>query len=225
MEIGNRIQQLRKNKNISQEELASIMNVSRQAVSKWESNISIPDIEKIIDLSKYFSVSTDYLLLGKVEENQSNSKNELYLIISMIIKIILAIIMYILWREYLEHSLYEYIPIIICLILMFLIYKLENKLFELMNIKISINRYIFMYGWFYTIPITRLIHIIFFYVSEIFLKAIQLLMLEIPRKDIYIEIMYFLPRFQEYKYYFSTYIFIYIIINCLILMKVKKSLK
>lgn len=38
------------------------MNVSRQAVSKWESNQSIPDIEKIVDLSELFGVTTDYLL-------------------------------------------------------------------------------------------------------------------------------------------------------------------
>lgn len=49
MEIGTRIQELRKKKNISQEELANVMNVSRQAVSKWESNLSDPDSEKIID--------------------------------------------------------------------------------------------------------------------------------------------------------------------------------
>lgn len=65
MDIGQRIQSLRKTKNISQEQLADIMNVSRQAVSKWESSQSQPDLENMIALSNYFEVSTDYLLKGE----------------------------------------------------------------------------------------------------------------------------------------------------------------
>lgn len=64
MNIADRIQNLRKSKGISQEELADIIGVSRQAVSKWESEQSSPDIEKIILLSDYFDVTTDYLLKG-----------------------------------------------------------------------------------------------------------------------------------------------------------------
>lgn len=64
MGIGERMQALRKSKGISQEQLADIVGVSRQAVSKWESEQSIPDIEKIILLSDYFKVTTDYLLKG-----------------------------------------------------------------------------------------------------------------------------------------------------------------
>lgn len=64
MNMADRIQNLRKNKGISQEELADKIGVSRQAVSKWESEQSSPDIEKIILLSDYFGVTTDYLLKG-----------------------------------------------------------------------------------------------------------------------------------------------------------------
>lgn len=64
MEIADRIQNLRKCKGISQEELADKIGVSRQAVSKGESEQSSPDIEKIILLSEYFGVTTDYLLKG-----------------------------------------------------------------------------------------------------------------------------------------------------------------
>ena len=64
MNIADRIQHLRKSKGISQEQLADIIGVSRQAVSKWESEQSSPDIEKIILLSDYFDVTTDYLLKG-----------------------------------------------------------------------------------------------------------------------------------------------------------------
>lgn len=62
MKLGQKIAGLRKKSSLSQEALAEKMNVSRQAVSKWESNQSIPDIEKIVDLSELFEVTTDYLL-------------------------------------------------------------------------------------------------------------------------------------------------------------------
>lgn len=64
MEIADRILNLRKQKGISQEELANIIGVSRQSVSKWESEQSTPDIEKIILLSEFFGVTTDYILKG-----------------------------------------------------------------------------------------------------------------------------------------------------------------
>ncbi|KRM04195.1 helix-turn-helix domain-containing protein [Lactobacillus kitasatonis] len=62
MKLGQKIADLRKKSGLSQEALAEKMNVSRQAVSKWESNQSIPDIKKIVDLSELFGVTTDYLL-------------------------------------------------------------------------------------------------------------------------------------------------------------------
>ena len=64
MNLADRIQHLRKSKGISQEELADKIGVSRQAVSKWESEQTSPDLEKIILLSDYFDVTTDYLLKG-----------------------------------------------------------------------------------------------------------------------------------------------------------------
>lgn len=64
MNMADRIQNLRKAKGISQEELANQLGVSRQAVSKWEGQQSTPDLEKIIAMSDYFGVTTDYLLKG-----------------------------------------------------------------------------------------------------------------------------------------------------------------
>ncbi|MCI9274091.1 MAG: helix-turn-helix transcriptional regulator [Clostridiales bacterium] len=64
MNIADRIQHLRKCKGISQEELADKIGVSRQAVSKWESEQSTPDLDKILLLSDYFQTTTDYLLKG-----------------------------------------------------------------------------------------------------------------------------------------------------------------
>ena len=71
MSLADRIQSLRKAKSISQEELADKLGVSRQAVSKWESEQSIPDVEKIIILSDFFEVTTDYLLKGIESEKQT----------------------------------------------------------------------------------------------------------------------------------------------------------
>lgn len=64
MNIADRIQYLRKQKGLSQEELADKVGVSRQAVSKWESEQSTPDVEKIIIMSDLFEVTTDYILKG-----------------------------------------------------------------------------------------------------------------------------------------------------------------
>ncbi|MBQ7874773.1 MAG: helix-turn-helix transcriptional regulator [Oscillospiraceae bacterium] len=64
MNISDRIQSLRKIKGVSQEELSDRVGVSRQAVSKWESEQAMPDIDKIIVMSDYFGVTTDYLLKG-----------------------------------------------------------------------------------------------------------------------------------------------------------------
>lgn len=68
MNIAARIQALRKTSGLSQEELADRIGVSRQAVSKWESEQSLPDLEKIILLSEFFGTTTDYLLKGIVPE-------------------------------------------------------------------------------------------------------------------------------------------------------------
>lgn len=56
---------LRKKSGLSQEQLAEALEVSRQSVSKWESGLSVPDMEKILAMSKFFGVTTDYLLLGQ----------------------------------------------------------------------------------------------------------------------------------------------------------------
>lgn len=74
MSLGEKLLQLRKSKGMSQEELAEKLNVSRQSISKWELNDSVPDISKIILISEYFSVSTDYLL--KESENRPNYSEE-----------------------------------------------------------------------------------------------------------------------------------------------------
>ena len=67
MNISQKILLQRKKKGISQEDLANALNVSRQAVSKWESSQSVPDMDKIVALSIYFNITTDYLLKDEIE--------------------------------------------------------------------------------------------------------------------------------------------------------------
>jgi Predicted transcriptional regulators len=62
MELSTKIQKARKQHNLSQEQLAEMLAVSRQAISKWESGQSVPELENIVQLSKVFGVTTDYLL-------------------------------------------------------------------------------------------------------------------------------------------------------------------
>jgi transcriptional regulator with XRE-family HTH domain len=70
MILADKIIQLRKKNGWSQEELAQKMNVSRQAVSKWEGAQTIPDLEKILQLSALFGVTTDYLLKDEIENEE-----------------------------------------------------------------------------------------------------------------------------------------------------------
>ena len=67
MTFGEKLQKLRKESGLSQEDLASRLEVSRQAVSKWERDNGYPETEKIIRMSRIFHVTLDYLL------NEENS--------------------------------------------------------------------------------------------------------------------------------------------------------
>ncbi len=90
LNIADRIQYLRKEKHFSQEELADKLGVSRQSVSKWESEQSNPDLEKIILMSEVFEVTTDYILKG-IEPAPDQSKNIKYSLYSAFMTIFFII--------------------------------------------------------------------------------------------------------------------------------------
>ena len=69
MELGEKLRQLRKEKGLTQEELASLLYVSRTAVSKWESDKGCPNIDSLKQLSKLYGISVDYLL-GLTQEKK-----------------------------------------------------------------------------------------------------------------------------------------------------------
>ena len=68
MSLGQRLIELRKSKQLSQEEVAEKLNVTRQTISKWETNQSSPEFDKILPLCELFEISTDELLTGRKEK-------------------------------------------------------------------------------------------------------------------------------------------------------------
>lgn len=81
MEFNEKLQELRKNRGMTQEELAEVLYVSRTTISKWELGRGYPSIDSLKDISKFFSVSIDDLLSGEKlltlaeKENKSNIRN------------------------------------------------------------------------------------------------------------------------------------------------------
>lgn len=76
LETANRLYELRKKNNLSQEELAEKLGVSRQAVSKWERSEASPDTDNLIALAKIYGLSLDELIYGKKEEKKEETQEE-----------------------------------------------------------------------------------------------------------------------------------------------------
>ena len=105
MKINEKIYSLRKKNNLSQEELADKLNVSRQTVSKWELGESCPDFDKIVPLCELFGITTEQLLRDKnIEEKTSNEDEpdvkKALLICGSVFLYFLAIVTIILGEEY-----------------------------------------------------------------------------------------------------------------------------
>ncbi|SHH85642.1 Transcriptional regulator, contains XRE-family HTH domain [Sporobacter termitidis DSM 10068] len=75
MTLGEKLLYLRKKKGLSQEQLAAQVTVSRQAISKWELGESLPDTENIVQLTKIFAVSADFLLNDEVDIPNASTEN------------------------------------------------------------------------------------------------------------------------------------------------------
>lgn len=85
MAFSNNLTYLRKKRNMSQEQLAEVLGVTRQAVSKWEAGQSTPDVEKLLQLSELFQVPVDQMLKDIEEENrQENGHDVLYTVLAFI---------------------------------------------------------------------------------------------------------------------------------------------
>lgn len=75
MTLGQRLYELRRDKGFSQEKVAEVLGVTRQTVSKWETDQSTPDFDKILPLCRLFDISTDELIVGR---NDNEAKNDYY---------------------------------------------------------------------------------------------------------------------------------------------------
>lgn len=121
MSLGERLLDLRKSKHLSQEELADKLNVTRQTISKWETDQSTPDLDKIMPLCKLYGISSDELLTGVKEENhileskEETKKNKLGLVIG-----IFLIFISIAWVVFAEEGLHLsdgiYVPIFLLIL-------------------------------------------------------------------------------------------------------------
>lgn len=73
MDLGEKLYELRKTKNLSQENVAEQLNVTRQTISKWETNQSTPDFDKIVPLCELYGITPNELLTGEKPEEKNNN--------------------------------------------------------------------------------------------------------------------------------------------------------
>jgi len=77
MTLGQRLKKVRIEKGLSQADVAEFLNISRQSISRWETDKSYPDIDNLVDLSRYYDISIDELLTKtKVLQREINEKTE-----------------------------------------------------------------------------------------------------------------------------------------------------
>lgn len=77
MTLGKRLKQVRVEKGFSQAEVADFLNISRQSISRWETDKAYPDLDNLVELSKYYEVSIDEILTEtKVLQHEINQKTE-----------------------------------------------------------------------------------------------------------------------------------------------------
>ena len=104
MNIGEQINNLRKQHGLSQDDFANLFNVSRQTISNWENGKSYPDLEMIIKVSDYFKISIDELLKNDVQtvkkiDNEKKAKKK-YLILLLVLCFLGTVIIWGLYSKY-----------------------------------------------------------------------------------------------------------------------------
>lgn len=126
MNIGEKIYALRREKNLSQGDLADMLEVSRQSVSKWENNTAVPDLQKIIKLSEIFEISVDELIKGEKAQAEAQTQNQTEYIVKhermegrKIAGIILTCMSFLLTVLFLPAGIIYASPLIICAVICF----------------------------------------------------------------------------------------------------------
>lgn len=109
MTLGERIKNYRKAEGLSQEALAEKLRVSRQAITKWENDNGVPDIDNLIVLSRLMGITLDELVLGESRENtsavdkgiatQRKREKQMYLIITVLFSVAAVIWIFACYRN------------------------------------------------------------------------------------------------------------------------------
>ena len=106
--IGKFICELRKEKNLSQYQLADLIPISRQGVSKWERGLNLPDILLIKQMSDDFGISIDDILEGEVKRTKSDTKSNIKVIVLIVLLLaILATMIFVIVKHNIFISVYH----------------------------------------------------------------------------------------------------------------------
>ena len=136
MMLGEKIVQLRKEERLSQEQLAMKLNVSRQAISKWELGDAIPDTEHVIRLAEVFNVSIDSLLRGDLKCQPTNQGKCLPVLIGMmVIGLVVSFMMWVTFKSFMLVTIGWVIQIVTIILFIVIHEKLTYK--EIYWIKVS----------------------------------------------------------------------------------------
>lgn len=155
MSIADRIRDLRKTKGISQEQLADAIGVSRQAVSKWESEQNIPEIDKIIKLGEYFEVTTDYILNGiEKVESKKNNWNRILTVFATCFNFIGLVILFFdaynswNWKPFAMSNtmIITKIVVVVCMVIGTALFYVSNEKLEYKQIRMFLMINIFAYA-------------------------------------------------------------------------------
>lgn len=215
MNIGERIFNLRKENSLSQEQLALMINVSRQSISRWELGESNPELCNIIQLSKIFNVTTDFILTGEmIEEVQNfNDTNNLNKIIKYKMSVIIALVLLILSIPlYLMREFNLYLGIILPLFTIagsIIVYSL-TKAFYMDENELNYNTYKK-----YSLLYSLLIFYVVFGLLELFFNESSLNGISINFGSVFLFLSSILIM-KKYNYKFKGTLIIFVIVSIVI---------
>lgn len=203
MELYEKILTLRKKQGMSQEDLAEKLNVSRQAISRWENGSAKPDADNILQLSKLFGVTTDYLLndeyesdddLPRVKEVKEDQSGQIliYLVILMVMSLILQFMCVFILKN-VFFSILSFIPFVS----MILAYEYAYRKKPTERGKVFRKKFYKIAAWFGTYFPIRLLFLI---IMSLYFRPYSTLVLECVILAVYIGTALKIDLFIEESY-------------------------
>ena len=209
MNLSDKILNLRKNAKMSQEDLAERLNVSRQAISRWEMGVALPDATNILNLSKIFGVTTDYLLnddyksdkdIPAVKEIQVSEKirNEIIGLFSILIGLNFVNLAIQIWAQFFGQN--DFISI--CCTIFTIIYIVQFEIFYRKNYTKTDN-IIKYYKMFYNIVLWTSVYfpirILCMMLSKLYPRPFLTIIVDMFALVFYILICIFAKRYIDKK--------------------------